>query len=178
MSKNIILIGFMGSGKTSVAKALHQESLYPVLDTDKLIEAQEGCSIYDLFKTKGEAYFREQEHALCKDLLDKESHIIATGGGFPLLPPNQDRLKDLGMIVYLDTSLPVIEERLQEDDSRPLYQNPALFQVAFKDHPHPFKTLYYDRQPQYQALANFSVQTEDKTPEEIAKLIWTRYNDD
>ena len=100
---SIILIGMMGSGKTTVGKILADEINFKFIDSDDLIEKQEDKSITDIFLSKGEDYFRELE----KNLISKFNHkhfVLATGGGLPVFNDNFDKLINIGTIVYLKTS--------------------------------------------------------------------------
>ena len=83
MAKNIVLIGMMGCGKTTVGKLLAQHLNRPLVDTDALIEQREGRSIPDIFARDGEAYFRALELDLCRELSEQDSLVIACGGGLP-----------------------------------------------------------------------------------------------
>lgn len=119
--KNIILIGFMGTGKTSLGKAAAGKLKIPFLDTDDLIVSREGMSINEIFATKGEAYFRSLETQIIRELQDLEGgHVIAVGGGLPLREENRPLLRKLGRVVYLRTSPPVLARRLEADTTRPI----------------------------------------------------------
>ena len=98
---NIVLIGYMGAGKTTVGKALAKKLGYEFIDTDLYIEAQEGMTIPDIFEKKGEAYFRALETDVIRKLREKTHCVIATGGGLPLRKENSDLLKEVGTVYYL-----------------------------------------------------------------------------
>lgn len=120
---NIILIGFMGCGKSTVGIRLSYKLRRIVEDTDKLIEKKAGISIKEIFATKGEPAFREMETECLKDLLSaKEEKIISTGGGLPMKRENHPLLKELGTVVYLRISPECVWERLKNDTTRPLLQ--------------------------------------------------------
>ncbi|MCM1087723.1 MAG: shikimate kinase [Muribaculaceae bacterium] len=120
---NIILIGFMGCGKSTVGIKLSYRLRRPVEDTDKLIEKEEGRTISEIFRTEGEAYFRDLETACLRKLLKTANHlIISAGGGLPLREENRDLLKRLGIVVYLRAGAETIYERLKHDTTRPLLQ--------------------------------------------------------
>lgn len=162
--KNLILIGFMGSGKTEVAQALSNQSNLPHIDTDSLIESQTGAPISDLFKTKGESHFRALETQVL-NTLPKENTIISSGGGLPITPENHTILQALGHIIYLKTTLETIKNRLDHtENKRPLWNDTI-------------EATYQTRLPIYDALATFTLETDNKNPIELAKEIWTRYND-
>ena len=99
MRDNVILIGFMGAGKTSVGKALSESAGMALADTDCMIETEAGMSVSDIFASRGEIFFREMETAILKSLLDKaERTIICAGGGLPLREENRDRRQLYKMI--------------------------------------------------------------------------------
>ena len=120
---NIVLIGFMGSGKTTLGLKLSYLLRMPVEDTDKLIERQEGRSIAQIFADDGEAYFRELEtEMLLKCGEQKYERILSVGGGTPVNPVNRSLLHKCGTVVYLRVSPEVVYERLKNDTTRPLLQ--------------------------------------------------------
>ena len=152
---NIVLCGMMGSGKSTVGKALSRLTGKPFVDTDTLIEEKYG-SINEIFAKKGEAYFRDLERQAVKELALKDGLIIATGGGLVLRQENADLLKQNGRIVYLQAELSTLRERLSGDTKRPLLQSGRLEELLEK------------RAPVYESAADFTVQADGKTPEEIA----------
>lgn len=117
---NIVLIGFMGSGKTTVGKALSAKCGKEFLDTDALIEAKEGCKISEIFAKEGEGHFRKLENAVLKSLLEAKDKIISTGGGIVAYPDNLRLLKKTGKVVYLRVKPETVVTRLEGDESRPL----------------------------------------------------------
>lgn len=120
---NLILIGFMGSGKTSVGLKLSYRMRVPVEDTDKLIERREGKSVSEIFAEEGEAYFRRQETALLEELLEKKQRVIySVGGGTPVRSENRELLRRLGTVIYLRVRPETVYKRLQGDTTRPLLQ--------------------------------------------------------
>lgn len=121
--KNVVLIGFMGSGKTSVGLRLSYRLRRPVEDTDKLIERREGRTISEIFAREGEAHFRQLETALLAELVEKgRTAIYSVGGGTPVRPENRELLKRLGKVVLLRVKPETVYERLKEDTTRPLLQ--------------------------------------------------------
>ena len=121
--RNIVLIGFMGSGKTTLGLKLSYLLRMPVEDTDKMIERQEGRSISEIFADDGEAYFRELEtEVLRKCGSRKYEYILSVGGGTPVNPVNRPLLHQCGTVVYLRVSPEVVYERLKNDTTRPLLQ--------------------------------------------------------
>lgn len=123
LKRNIILIGFMGSGKTTVGLRLSYKLRLSVEDTDKLIEQQAGKSISRIFEEDGEACFRRQETALLRKIRDRKYiRVISVGGGTPVDPVNRELLKECGIVVYLRVRPETVYERLQSDRTRPLLQ--------------------------------------------------------
>lgn len=166
--KHIILIGFMGSGKSTVGIGLSYKLQCALTDTDKLIERQEGRSISDIFAREGEAYFRERETALLKTLKqEKARRVFSVGGGTPLGEENRKLLQELGTVVYLKVSPETVYERLKGDMTRPLLQgeNP-MGKIT---------TLLGEREALYLATADIVVAADKKKPaqivEEIAELL-------
>ena len=120
---NIVLIGFMGSGKTTVGIRLSYKWKRPFLDTDKLIECREGRTISEIFAAEGEEYFRALETELLKELsLKIHNQILSVGGGTPLREENRNFLKQIGTVVYLRVRPQTVYERLKGDTTRPLLQ--------------------------------------------------------
>ncbi|MBQ6805990.1 MAG: shikimate kinase [Lachnospiraceae bacterium] len=120
---NVILIGFMGCGKSTVGIKLSYRLRRSLLDTDKIIEKEENRTISDIFVTDGEGYFRDLETQCLKKLIQTEKNqIISVGGGLPIRKENHTLLKELGTVVYLRAKPETIYERLKHDTTRPLLQ--------------------------------------------------------
>ena len=100
--KNVVLIGMMGSGKTTVGKLLSQRLQKQLVDTDALIEAREGCTVQELFETQGEPYFRSVELGVAQALSLRSDLIIACGGGLPMQEGAMRPLKESGLVFWLD----------------------------------------------------------------------------
>ncbi len=121
--KNIILIGFMGSGKTTVGLNLSYKMRMPVEDTDKLIEQREGKKISEIFAEEGEAYFRKLETLLLEEIKERNYHrIISVGGGTPVNPVNRKLLKECGTVIYFRVKPETVYQRVKQDTARPLLQ--------------------------------------------------------
>lgn len=122
--KNIILVGFMGCGKTSVGKRLAQTLECDFLDTDELIEQEQGRTISDIFATDGEAAFRTMETECLRTLLGRagDGFVLSVGGGLPVREENRALLKELGIVILLRVSPDVVYKRLRNDKTRPLLQ--------------------------------------------------------
>ena len=134
---NIVLCGFMGSGKTVVGKELAKIMGRRFVDTDQLVEARSGVSIPAIFQVHGEDYFRELERAAC---------AISTGGGALTFDENVRILRTTGKIVLLDASFEVICQRVGNGANRPLFRDPVQA-----------KALYDARQAKYRAAADYAV---------------------
>ncbi len=121
---NIVLTGFMASGKTSISKAIAAESKYKLVDTDDMIVEREGKSINDIFAEQGEEGFRKIEHEIIKEAAEFDGCVIATGGGVVLNKKNIEALRKNGIIVNLSPDFDIIKERLSEaKSSRPLLRD-------------------------------------------------------
>ncbi|NLL73900.1 MAG: shikimate kinase [Clostridiales bacterium] len=124
---NIILIGFMGSGKTTVGKLLAKNLAFDFLDTDEMIEAEEAMTVQHIFSTHGEEKFRELETSLLLSISNSlENSVLSTGGGMPIKEINIKLLKAMGKIIYLRTSIDTIIDRVSGDTNRPLLKGNNL----------------------------------------------------
>jgi len=160
---NIVLIGFMGAGKTVVGRELARELGYNYLDTDELIEQTEKRSVTDIFARDGEAYFRELETEVLKTLQDFDGFVLATGGGMVLRPENVALLKSLGPVILLWADPETVYERVKRESHRP------LLKVA--DPLAEIKKRLAEREPHYRQAADETVKTTGKEPAEIAEEI-------
>ena len=159
-SRNIILIGYMGSGKSTVGRKAAKAVEYTFLDTDVLIEKEEGMTISKLFEEKGESYFREKETETIRRLLaEPKGNIIATGGGLPMKEGNAELLKELGTVIYLMAETDTLVKRLSGDTSRPLLKNGELREKI--------ETMLAIRGPVYEATADVVLQTDNMSFYEI-----------
>ena len=159
-NRNIILIGYMGSGKSTVGKKAAKALGYTFLDTDSLIEQAEGMTISRLFEEKGEPYFREQETETIRRLIrEPKGNIIATGGGLPMKEGNGELLKELGTVIYLKAETDTLVKRLSGDTSRPLLKNGELREKI--------ETMLAIRGPVYEATADVVLQTDNMSFYEI-----------
>lgn len=159
--ETIVLIGFMGAGKTTVAAALSEQLNQPYVDLDQQLETavQEPLAAY--FARVGEAQFREKEHAMLGSFLARRL-ILATGGGVITLAKNRALLQRCSRVVYLNASFDTLFARILQDKTtlRPLAQSEqALF------------ALFQERQKLYEASANYIIHTDARPPREIAQAI-------
>lgn len=119
---NVVLIGFMGTGKSSVGHLLAKRLAWSFMDTDQLIELQEGCSIPEMFNSKGEIYFRRIESQIIHDVMEQTNQVIATGGGAVLAEVNRNKMLKHGFVIALTARKETIIERVKLDHNRPLLQ--------------------------------------------------------
>ena len=164
MMKNIVLIGFMGSGKTTIGKALEEKTDMVFVDTDELIEAYEGCKISEIFVDKGEAHFRRLENETLKNLLaSTDNKIISTGGGIITNHANIPLLKQLGKVYYLKIKPETVVKRLEGDKTRPLLMgDDKLVKV---------EQLMADRKELYEMAADKTIDTDGLSVSEIVYRI-------
>src|SRR5437870_3839361 len=123
--KNLVLVGFMGSGKTSAGKIAAQRLGLKFVDMDNLIEQRHNQTISRIFETKGEAFFREHERKLVRELAARQDHCIATGGGVVLDPNNLRDFGRTGVIICCWVDAPVAYERTKDAKHRPLLETGA-----------------------------------------------------
>lgn len=164
MNGTIIVIGFMGCGKSTVGRLLAKELAVPFLDTDEAIERKEGMKISVLFQMKGEEYFRNAETSLLQELLSaKREQVLSTGGGMPLRPENAGLLRQLGAVIYLKSSADTIYGRLRDNTDRPL--------LAGENPRRRIEELMELREPIYSAASDDCVATDGKAPAAIVQEI-------
>ena len=163
-NKNIVLIGYMGCGKSTVGRKASKALEYKFLDTDSMIENEEGMSIAKLFEEKGESYFRSKETELIRRLIAGEKgNIIATGGGLPMTEGNPRLLKELGTVIYLKAEKETLVQRLSNDKVRPLLKNVNLDEKV--------DTMLKIRGPVYEACADEILQADEMSFYEIISRI-------
>lgn len=161
---NIVLIGFMGCGKTTIGNAIADRLGYKLLDVDAYIEESEGCSISQIFADKGEAYFRQLETETLRRLNSSLSHtVISTGGGLPMREENAQELKILGTVIYLDVVSDEVIRRLAGDTTRPLLQGGNAAEKVNR--------LMDERRPVYESVADYIVPVTGRQVSEIVAEI-------
>ena len=159
LKSNLYLIGFMGTGKTSVGKSLAEMLSAEFLDMDVVIETREKATISEIFATHGEAYFRKTETELLTELSARSGLVVATGGGVALLEENVALMHQSGPCFLLQASAETICVRLAEDTSRPLLQGADKYQKIEK--------ILTKRAKFYQDAADFIIDTDAKKVDEI-----------
>lgn len=157
----IILIGMMGSGKSTIGKKLASEIGANFLDMDDLIEKREGKAITQIFEKNGESYFRALEHLMAKELMCYDDAVISTGGGVVINPHTMEALKGSGVVVYLYLPVARIVERLKGDTTRPLLQNTSLDKRLTE--------VYNERRSLYETYADVILSIEDKSVETLVR---------
>lgn len=161
---NVILIGFMGCGKTTVGLKLSYRLRRSIIDTDKEIEREEKRTISEIFAADGEPYFRDRETACLRKLIESTNNqIISVGGGLPMREENRQLLHELGQVFYLRAKGETIYERVKDDSTRPLLQ--------VDDPQRKIETLLQERDPYYRAAADVVIDVDGKSFEQILNEI-------
>ena len=166
---NIILIGPMGSGKTSTGRMLAKEMGYAFADTDEEVTKRTGVSIAYIFDVEGEEGFRKRECLALKECLNDNNTILSTGGGIVLSKENRDLLQDRGTVVYLQTSIRFQVKRTASTNNRPLLQD--------KDPEETLEKLMLTRAPLYEEIADITIMTDNKSLQEMSKEIQRAINE-
>lgn len=162
-AKHIFLIGFMGTGKSTISRELNYRFGKPEIDTDLWIEEQEGRSIPEIFESEGEDYFRDRETAMIDELGVLKPSVISCGGGMALRDLNVRKMQALGKIVLLTAAPEAIYERVRSSDNRPLLQD--HMDIGY------IQELMEKRMPFYERAADIQVATDNRMICDIAKEI-------
>ncbi|GAB4321940.1 MAG: shikimate kinase [Phototrophicales bacterium] len=160
---NIVLTGFMGTGKSTVGAVVADLLGWQFLDTDALIVARAGITIPEIFAQHGEAAFRELEREVCAEVTQQHEAVIATGGGALINPDTLALMQQNGLIICLYATPNVIEARLAEEQNRPLATN--------------WRELLEQRRAAYAAIPH-QINTSDKSPQQLAQeviILWQSY---
>ena len=157
---NFYLLGFMGAGKSTVGPLFADKLHTQFLDLDALIEDSEKATIRQIFETRGESYFRQKETELLRPLTRLRNTVVALGGGTFVLEVNRAMIRASGMSIWLDVPFPLIQKRIQNPLSRPMFRSPQ-----------DMENLFFQRLPYYQT-ADVRVGIADETPEEAAEKIF------
>ncbi|GAB3377898.1 shikimate kinase [Lysobacter fragariae] len=162
-SPNLVLVGPMGAGKTSVGQRLAERFGLQLLDADRAIERDTGASVSALFEREGEAGFRARERAMLAQLLAREGIVLSTGGGAVLDADNRALLRARGFVVHLKVGVDQQLQRLARDTTRPLLARPDREQVL--------RDLAAVRAPLYAQVADLEFDTDPLTDEAAAALL-------
>ena len=132
--KIIYLVGFMGSGKTTVGALLAEQLGRPFIDLDRVIEENQGTTIPEIFEAEGEPHFRKVEHAALQGIVRNELAVVALGGGTIIQPENRELIREAeGITIWLETSLEVLRSRCAGINHRPLFRDPNGFDRLFQE---------------------------------------------
>ncbi|MCS6945025.1 MAG: shikimate kinase [Sutterellaceae bacterium] len=168
----------MGAGKTTVGRLLARELRYEFLDCDRELEVRSGVTVATIFELEGEDGFRRREAALLEELTQRPQIVLATGGGAVLRPENRARLRERGLVIYLQASADEIARRTSGDRTRPLLQIASPRERIAQ--------LLAERAPLYQQTAHLTFQSSAASPlrlvrrilahPELQRLRWAPYN--
>ncbi|HEY3130498.1 MAG TPA: shikimate kinase [Acidobacteriota bacterium] len=159
---NIYLLGFMGAGKSTVGPLLARKLATRFYDLDSLIEDAEKSTVRRIFETKGENYFRQKETELLIPLTNLRNSVVALGGGTFVQEANRALIRATGISVWLDVPLSLIQKRIQDPLSRPLFRSPREMEALFQQ-----------RLPFYQ-MADMEIKIGSESAEQIAERIFAR----
>jgi shikimate kinase len=160
--RNVILVGFMGAGKTAIGEELAKQTGRRFMDTDRLIEQRERLTVSEIFKRFGEPYFRNVERLVVSEVVKETGCVIATGGGAVLDEKNLRALKESGTMVYLKADPEALSRRIRKGRPRPLLQTP--------DPQIEIRRLMKIREPYY-AQADIQIDTSRYSPAEVVRLV-------
>lgn len=167
LNSNIVLIGFMGTGKSTIAEFLKNTLNMEVVEMDQLIATREGMSISKIFEIHGEEYFRDLETNLLIEMQSKSNVVISCGGGTPMRERNVAEMKKNGKVVLLTAKPETILERVKDNHDRPLLENNK--NVSY------IEELLEKRRPKYEAAADFVIETDQKSAAEICEEIMQKF---
>jgi shikimate kinase len=156
--RNIVITGFMGTGKSTVGRLVAEKLNRPFLDTDEEISRRKGMTVAEIFKHEGEQNFRHIERRLCRFLAAQTGYVVSTGGGMLVDETNRDVMLASGLVVCLSASPETIASRLKED--------PAERPLASGD----WRALLEKRRAAYAEIPH-QIDTTDKTPQEVAEEV-------
>ncbi len=161
--RNIFLVGPMGAGKSTIGRHLADELHLEFFDSDQEIERRTGADIAWIFDLEGEDGFRNREESVINELTDKQGIVLATGGGSIVTKAVRNRLSARGIVVYLQTTIDKQVARTQRDKRRPLLQNDDPEAVLVE--------LAGSRNPLYEEVADYIVDTDDQSARAVANQI-------
>ncbi|MBR3723488.1 MAG: shikimate kinase [Selenomonadaceae bacterium] len=163
--KNVVLIGFMGTGKSSVGRTLATRLGYAFIDMDTAIEAKCGISVSDIFQKYGEDYFRRIEKEVTFEVASRKNTVIATGGGTVRDEENRKALSESGFIIALTASVEVIAERTAKEGTRPLLEG-----LSIEEREEKIAQLLYERKGIYEN-ADYTIDTGELSPLQVVEDI-------
>lgn len=163
MKENIFLIGFMGAGKSAVARNLQKQYHMDLVEMDEQIEAEQGMKISEIFAAKGEEYFRQLETELLVNLQQKDNTVVSCGGGAAMRAENVEAMRKSGEIIYLSASPETIYDRVKHSHNRPLLE--GNMNVAY------IRELLEKRLPKYLEAADRIVSVDDRSVAQICREI-------
>lgn len=160
---NIFLIGFMGAGKSTIARALKRKLGFPLIEMDERIVQEQGMSINEIFERYGEEHFRDIESQLVLDIGHQEPSIVSCGGGVVVRPQNRQNMKKSGRIVLLSATPETVYERVKNSSDRPILNGNMNVEYIAQ--------LMEKRRELYEEAADITVVTDGRTREEIVQDI-------
>lgn len=163
--RKIFLIGYRGTGKTTLGKRLAEVLQWPFIDADEELESRFGTTIREIFAEEGEAGFRDKEEAILADLTQRDECVIATGGGVVLRPTNREQLRN-GFCVWLTAEPETIAERLRSDPTS-AERRPNLTVGGLDE----IRQLLQQREPLYRDCADFALETDELSPDQLCIAI-------
>ncbi|HSA65827.1 MAG TPA: shikimate kinase [Nitrospira sp.] len=161
---NVVLIGYRGTGKSTVGKIVAARLGRQMVSTDKEIVRRAGSPIPEIVAAHGWEYFRDLESAVCQDLAGRDNLVIDTGGGAILRQQNVDVFKQSGLLIWLTASVETIAARIGSDTQRPSL-------TGTKSHVEEIRDVLSERMPKYQAAADMTLATDGRSIEELATAI-------
>lgn len=165
---NLILIGYRGTGKSTVAQILASRLGWETVSTDALIIERAKLPIPEIVEKFGWDYFRDLETTVCQDLKEQDHLVIDTGGGAILRDVNVQALKPSGMVCWLTASIDTIGHRIGGDSQRPALTSGKTFIEEIAE-------VLKERTPQYQAAADFMVETDTRTAAQVADEVLSQF---
>lgn len=161
---NLFFIGFMGVGKSTIARIVAKERKVRLIEMDETIEAEEGMSINDIFASKGEEYFRDLETSLIQRIAQQEGMVVSCGGGAVLRSQNLELMKKSGKVIYLSATPETIYQRVRYSTNRPLLNGNMNVEYIAQ--------LMEKRQSRYEQAADVVIITDDKQkPQIVAEVL-------
>ena len=168
MSENIILVGPMGVGKTTIGSHLARKLKYDFVDSDTEIEKRTGASISLIFDIEGEEGFRKREAQMIGELTERRHIVLSTGGGSVLDETSRQNLRSRGYVVYLKASVDILYQRLKKSRNRPLMETEDKQKVI--------EELMAEREPLYLAVADVTIATDGRSAQDVAREIFQQHD--